>query len=116
MPGYSLGYTDGKVLHADEVIKLGSTDGKVLGTILGNVDRIKLRIDVGIELGSLDGSFDGSNDGNIEGLFNEDSLIYTDGKVYVSGEGIKMVYTDGKVIGTIPGNVHGIIIGFDAGT
>ena len=34
--GGSLEYTDGKVLGSYEFIKLVSTDGKVLGTILGN--------------------------------------------------------------------------------
>ena len=33
-----MGSTDGKALGSDEGIKLGSTDDKVLGTILGNVD------------------------------------------------------------------------------
>ena len=47
---------------------LGSTDGKVIGTILENVDGITICIDVGTYLVSLDGSFDGSNDGNLEGL------------------------------------------------
>ena len=54
-------YIDGKVLGSDEGIKLGYTDGKVFGTIHGNVDRITLRFDIGTELGFLDGSFDGSN-------------------------------------------------------
>ena len=54
----SLGYTDGEVLVCDEEIKVGSTDGKFLGTILENVDGITLDIDVGTELGYLDGSFD----------------------------------------------------------
>ena len=31
---FSLGYTDGKLLGNDDVIKAGYTDGKVLGTIL----------------------------------------------------------------------------------
>ena len=53
---------------SDEGIKLGCTDGKVLGTILVNVDGIILGIDVGTYLGSLDGYFDGSNDENLEGL------------------------------------------------
>ena len=51
----------------DEVIKLGSTDGKVLGTKIGNVYGITLELDIGTDLGSLDGYFDASNDGNIEG-------------------------------------------------
>ena len=33
-------FTDGKVLGSDEVIKLGSTDSEVLGTILGNTTSI----------------------------------------------------------------------------
>ena len=50
-----------------EDIKMGSTDGKVLGTKLGNLDVITLGLDVGTELGSLDGYFYGSNDGKLEG-------------------------------------------------
>ena len=38
----SLGYTDVKLLGYDEGIKLRYTDGKVVGNILGNVDRITL--------------------------------------------------------------------------
>ena len=41
---------------------------------------------------------------------------YTDGKVYGSNEGIKLVSTDGKVLGTILGNVDGIKLGIDVGT
>ena len=51
------------MLESDEGIKLGSTGGEVLGTILLNVDGITLGLDVGTYLGPLDGSFDGSNDG-----------------------------------------------------
>ena len=36
--GCSLVKTDGKVPGSDEVIRLGLFDGKVIGTILGNVD------------------------------------------------------------------------------
>ena len=57
----SLGYNDGKVLGSDEGIKLGSNDDKVVGTILGNVDRITLGIDIGTKLGFLDVYFYGSN-------------------------------------------------------
>ena len=49
------------MLGSDEGIKLVSNDGKVIETILGNVDEITLGIDVGTYLGSLDGLFDGSN-------------------------------------------------------
>ena len=38
-------------------MKLGSTDDKVFGTILINVDRITLGIDIGTELVFLNGSF-----------------------------------------------------------
>ena len=36
----------GKVLGSDEGIKMGSTDSKVLGNILGYIDGITLVIDV----------------------------------------------------------------------
>ena len=65
----SLGSTGGKVLGSYEVIKMIYTDGKLLGTILINVDGIKLGIYVVTYLVSLYESFGGSNDGNIEGLF-----------------------------------------------
>ena len=39
------------MIGCNEEIKLGSDDGKVLGTILGNVDVITLGIDVGTDLG-----------------------------------------------------------------
>ena len=42
-----MGYTDSKVHDSYEGIELGCNDGKVLGTILGNVDGIILGIDVG---------------------------------------------------------------------
>ena len=42
--------TDGKVLGSDEGIKLGSTYGEVLGTILVNLYGITLGIDVVTEL------------------------------------------------------------------
>ena len=47
---------------------------------------------------------------------HEDSLGYTDGKVYGSDEGIKLGCIDGILIGTIIVNVDGIIIGIDVGT
>ena len=42
-----MGYTNGKVNGSDEGIKLGCTDGKVIFTILGNVNRIILGLDAG---------------------------------------------------------------------
>ena len=49
------------MLGSDEGIKLGFTYGKVVGTILGNVDRITLGLDIGTELVFLDEYFDCSN-------------------------------------------------------
>ena len=46
MLGGSLESTDDKAIGYDEVIKLGSTDGKVLCTILGTVDGITLGLDI----------------------------------------------------------------------
>ena len=37
-----MGYTRGKVIVADEGIKLGISDSKVIGTIIGDVDGIIL--------------------------------------------------------------------------
>ena len=53
----------------DEVIILGLSYGKVIGTILINLGGITLGVDVGTYLGSLDESFDGSNGGKLERLF-----------------------------------------------
>ena len=116
MQGDSLRYTDGKVHVFDEGIKLRCTDGKVIGTLLLNVDGIILGIDVGTYLGSLDGSFDGSNDGNIEGLLLVGSLGYTYGKFLGSNEGTKLGCTGGKVSATIFRKVDIITLGIDIGT
>ena len=67
--GESMVCTYGKVLVSDEGIKLISTAGKVLGTVLVNVDGITLGLDVRTYLGLLDGYFDGFNDEKLEGLF-----------------------------------------------
>ena len=83
-----MGSTDVKVIRSDEYIKLGSTDGKVLGTILGNVDGITLGLDIGTEVRSLDVSFDGPNDRKLERLFLGDSLGFTDDTALGSDEGI----------------------------
>ena len=96
--------------------KLRSTVGKVLGTLLVNVDVITFGLDVGTNLGSLDGSFDGSNDGKLEGLFLVGSLVYTDGKVLGSDEGIKLGSTHVEVVGTLLVNVYRITLGVDFGT
>ena len=56
------------MLGSDEGIKLGLFGGKVLDTILGNIDGIILGLDVGIDTGSLYESFDGSKDDKLEVL------------------------------------------------
>ena len=66
---------------SDQGIKLGSTDGKVIGIIQGNLYGITLRLDVGRDIYSLYESFDGYNDGKLEGLFSGDSLVSTDSKL-----------------------------------
>ena len=53
----SLWYFDGKVLVSDEGFKQGLSDGKVIVTILWNVDVIIVGLYVGRDLGSLYGSF-----------------------------------------------------------
>ena len=60
--------------------KLRLSDGKVLDTILGNVDGITIGIDFGTELVFLDGSFHGSSDIKIEGLLFGHSKLSTDVK------------------------------------
>ena len=44
------------------------------------------------------------------------SLGYTNGKVHVSDEGIKLINFDGKVLGNKLGSVDGITLGLDVGT
>ena len=56
------------MIGSDEGIKLVSNDGKVLGTIPGNLYGITLGIYIGTELVSLDVSFDGINCGKLEGF------------------------------------------------
>ena len=69
MPRDQIGSTDGKVIGSDEVIKMVLIYGKLLGTVVVNVDVITFGVDVVTELVSLDGYFDDSNDGKLEGLF-----------------------------------------------
>ena len=94
---YSLGSIDGKMIGSNKEIKLGSTYGKVIGTILGNVDGITLGLQVKIELVSLDGSSDGSNSGKVleyDGWINSGS-------------------NNCKLIRTIFGNLDGITLGIE---
>ena len=60
--------------------------------------------------------FDGSNDLKLEGLLIGDSLVYTDGKVLVSGEGTKLGLFYVELFDTILGNVDGITLGLDIRT
>ena len=62
------------MIGSDEDIKPGSTYGRLLGTILGNVDVITLGVGVGIDMGSLDVSFYGYNDDKLDGSFMGESL------------------------------------------
>ena len=99
-----------------EGIKLGSTDGEVIGTILGDKDVIPLELDIGTYMGSIDGPFDGSDDRKVEIIFLGDSLGSTDGKILSSDEGIKLVSTDSKVVCNILGDIDVITLGVDVGT
>ena len=74
----SLGFTDGKMYGSDKGIKLGSTDDKVFGTIIGDVDGLTLGIDIGTEMGYFDGFFDSSNHSKIEVLLLVGSLGYNE--------------------------------------
>ena len=65
-PGGSFRSIGGKVLSSYYGIKLYSTSGEVVVTILVNLDVIIRWVDVGTYLVYLDGSFDGSNDGNFK--------------------------------------------------
>ena len=57
------------MLGSNKGIKLISTDGKFLGNILEDDNRITLGQKINRELGSLDGYFDSSIGGKLEGLF-----------------------------------------------
>ena len=109
MVGGSFGAsTDVKQLASDKRIKMGFSDVKVLGIIIGNMDGITFGIDVGTELGCLGRYFCGSNDGNLDGLLNGVSLRSTDGNFFGCDEVIKLELSDGKVHETVLGNVDRI--------
>ena len=116
MLGGPLGSTDCKLLGSDEGIKLGLSVGKVIGTILWNVDGIILGIDVETDLGSLYGCFDGNNDVKLNGLLTGDWLGYTNSEIIGSYSGVKLGLFYGNVIVTILVNVYGITLGLDVGT
>ena len=54
------------MLGSDEGIKLESTDGKLIGPILGNIDGTILGLDVGTYMVSLDASLVCFNGCNLE--------------------------------------------------
>ena len=54
------------MLGCNERIKLGLSNGEVLSTTIGDLDRIKLGDDEVSELCSSAGSFDSSSDVNLE--------------------------------------------------
>ena len=56
------------MLGYGDCIIIGSTDGELLGSKLGYVDRNTIGIDEETDLGSPDDSFDGSNEGKTVGL------------------------------------------------
>ena len=85
--GGTLGFTDVEVIGYDQGIQLGFIDGKLLGTIFGDVDGITHGLDVGTELCPSDGSFEGSNDGKFEIIIILGIFRYTDSKVLGSNEG-----------------------------
>ena len=107
---------DVKVHGNEKCINIGLFDGKLLHTILGDLDGITLVFDVGTDLGYLDGPFDGLNGAITNCLLLGDSLGYTDGKVLGYNEGIELGYNNGKFLDTVLGNVDGIILGIDVGT
>ena len=59
-------YTDGKVFGSDECIRLGSSDGKLLGTIIGNFMEAHLGLILKQSWTLLYGSIYGSNGGKLE--------------------------------------------------
>ena len=101
--GVSLVSTDGKVLSSYGSIKLGHFDCEVFGTILVNVDGITVGHDVGTELVSLDWYFDVSIDGKLEGLLLGNSLVYTDGKVLGSDEGVWFFFSFMNLLSPLSG-------------
>ena len=62
------------MIHSDEVIKLGCTDGKLIGFTLGADYRYTLYLDDINKQGFSYGSFDGSNEGISEFSFIVGSL------------------------------------------
>ena len=62
---------------SDEDIKIGLSDGKVLGILVGNVDVIIPGLDVGTDMVLLEWSLDFSNYGKLLGMFLNYLFIYS---------------------------------------
>ena len=75
--GDSLRSIDGKVLGSDEDIKLVLSEGKLIVTILGDLDVIILGLDVGTDLGAYVGYFYDTHYGKLEGLLLGESMSST---------------------------------------
>ena len=102
------------MLGSFEVIKLVSTNSKVLGTILEDIDEITLGIDIETYLSSLYGSFDASNDVKLEVLYRGDPTGSIDSEVFCFDEGMKLVLSGCNLICIILGNVDRITLGMDS--
>ena len=63
-----MGYTDGILLGSDAIMKLIVSGGKLIVTILGDVDLLTLGMNFGTELVSLDVFVDSCNDRKPEGI------------------------------------------------
>ena len=111
-----MGSTDVKVLGTNEGIKLGMCYGKMVGTMLWNLDGITFGNNVETELGSLDGYFDFYNDFKLEILLIRDLLGFTDVNVLWCMEAIKLRSSDDEAIGGILWYKYGITLELDVGT
>ena len=103
------------MLGSYEVIKQVLFVGNVI-VIIGNVYEIILGLDFVTDLGPLYGFFDDYNAVHLEALLLEDSMIYTNGKVFGFDEGNKFVSAIGQVLGTILVNVDWITHKIGVGT
>ena len=78
---------------------LSCTDGELLVSTLGDVDRNTIGLDKGTDLGSPDGSFDGSNELKPVGLLFGEALGSDDGTVL------------GRSYGTLEETIDGMLEG-----
>ena len=99
-----------------EGTKLGVSDGKMVGTVLWDVDVITLEVNIETYLVFLDRSCDCCKYEKLECLLLGNSLKSIDVKVLGSDERIILGLFDSKVLGTVPWNVYGIKLWLDVGT